>query len=66
MRKVTAFELVGYWLLLTAASFAVGTPFVVFLHFFGGDWFELLSLSTVLSSYFTLLVWFTTKKQMRP
>lgn len=56
-------DYVKYWLMLTAASFAVGCPFILFLHSFGGHWLALLALSFTLASYFTLLVWQINKKQ---
>ena len=52
-----------YWLMLLVASFAVGCPFIIFLHFFGDHWLALLAISVTLASYFTLLVWQINKKQ---
>ncbi len=63
MKKIMPLDYVKYWLLLTAVAFAVGSPFIIFLHFFGGKWLALLALSISLSSYFTLIVWQVSKKQ---
>lgn len=65
MRKIRSLDHVKYWLFLTAVVFAVGSPFIIFLHLFGGKWLTLLALSITLSSYFTLVVWQVSKKQTR-
>ena len=65
MKPITRLDYARYWLVLTAAAFAVGSPFIVFLHFFHGNWFELLFLSMVLSSYFTLILRCAQEKQKR-
>ena len=65
MKKMTVLDYARYWLVLTTAAFAVGSPFIVFLYFFRGNWFQLLFLATVLSSYFTLLLRYANERQKR-
>ena len=66
MKTITPMDYLKYWVLLAAVTFTVGSPFIIFLHFFGGHWLALLALSTSLASYFTMLVWRINKKQKRP
>ncbi len=64
-RVKTRLDYVRCWLILAAIVFAVGSPFIIFLHFFGGKWLALLAMSISLASYYTLVVWQVNRRQKR-
>jgi hypothetical protein len=65
MKTITPLDYLKHWLLYFAIAFAVGCPFIVFGHFFGGHWLALIALSISLATYFTLLARYANKKLKR-
>lgn len=62
-KELTRLDYIKYWLILTAVFVAADIPFIVFLHFFKNNWFELLFLTTFLSSFWVLVIYEAKKKQ---